>query len=256
MGISRESPEVTKNANTGSPAAQSFDARAIKAISLDLDDTLWAVDPVIARAEQRMLDWLTERYPRIVEQFGAEGLRALREEHGRRSPQLSHDFTALRIASLEEAARHCGYAPELAHAAFDVMWRARNEVELYEDVLPALKVLAERYLLAAVTNGNADLTLIGLDHWFECCISAREVGVAKPDPAIYAALARRLDLPAAAILHVGDDPVTDVRGALSAGMPAVWINRGGLAWPDDEVAALEVADLSGLATLLDGNTTP
>ena len=41
----------------------------IRTITLDLDDTLWEIHPVIRRAEKRLYEWLGERYPRITEMF-------------------------------------------------------------------------------------------------------------------------------------------------------------------------------------------
>ena len=49
----------------------------IKAITFDLDDTLWDVWPVVIRAEQLLHDWLAERYPGIPEQFTPLDLREL-----------------------------------------------------------------------------------------------------------------------------------------------------------------------------------
>ena len=40
-----------------------LDRSRIRAITLDLDDTLWPIWPTIARADQAMRDWLAERAP-------------------------------------------------------------------------------------------------------------------------------------------------------------------------------------------------
>jgi putative hydrolase of the HAD superfamily len=105
--------------------------------------------------------------------------------------------------------------------------------------------------LATQTNGNADLTVIGLAHHFEVSFSAGALGYAKPDPRAYVALADALTLPAAEILFVGDEPHADVIGPRSAGMQTVWVNRAGAVWPDALPAAdASVTDLAGLAVLL------
>ena len=46
-----------------------FDPSKIRAITLDLDDTLWPVAPTIAGAERAMQDWLGERAPRTQPVF-------------------------------------------------------------------------------------------------------------------------------------------------------------------------------------------
>ncbi len=56
---------------------------------------------------------------------------------------------------------------------------------------------------------------------FQSVVTSCEVGRAKPDPAIFQAGVRRLSLPPAAILHIGDRWDRDVLGALGAGLGAV-----------------------------------
>lgn len=223
----------------------------IRAITFDLDDTLWAIDPVIVRAEQRMHDWLAEHYPRLGERYSPDALRALREQVTRQHPELAHDLAALRVESLALAARACGYGREVAEQAFEVMWQARNEVELFADALPVLTALAARLPLGGLTNGNADIVRIGLDHVLGFCVSARDVGHAKPHPAIFAAACQTAGVPAAQVLHVGDDPERDVHGARAAGMRSVWLNRDGRDWPGGPPADAEVSDLLELMPLVE-----
>jgi len=64
-----------------------------------------------------------------------------------------------------------------------------------------------------------------------------EFGVEKPDPTIFEeALRLGGAAAAAATVFVGDSPVHDIAGAMTAGMRAVWMNRTGSAWPLDEPA--------------------
>jgi len=112
-----------------------------------------------------------------------------------------------------------------------VFLRERNRVEFYPDVQPALARLRERHRLFALSNGNADLDRCGIGHCFSGHVTARSAGAAKPDARIFAELTRIARVPAADILHVGDDPLADVVGATKAGMQAVWINREGREWP-------------------------
>lgn len=64
----------------------------------------------------------------------------------------------------------------------------------------------------SLTNGNADLQRVGLHGHFSHHVAAREVGVAKPDPAIFHHACARLGLAPSQVLHVGDDPLLDVQG--------------------------------------------
>lgn len=223
----------------------------VRAICFDLDNTLWDVWPVIMRAEQKMYDFLAQRYPRVVAKMTIEMMRSAREQTAAAHPLMRHDFTFLRKQTLREHAREFGYAEAMAEEAFDAFIQARNEVDLYADVLPALEQLRTRYRLFTASNGNADLGRIGIAHFFERTIAARQVGALKPDPAIFHSVIEGTDLQAHEVVYVGDDPLLDVVGARGAGMQAIWIDRTGGEWPSEiEPAAHTVRSLTELTQLL------
>ncbi len=203
-----------------------LDLPRIRAITLDLDDTLWPVWPAIARAEARLHAWLAEHAPAThalaIQHAVVRSIRAqVLEEHA----GLAHDLGALRLLSLRRLLAHAGDDPALADAAFEVFMAARQEVQLYADALPALERLSSRYPLVALTNGNADIGRIGLARYFRANVSARDAGVAKPDARIFRRAAEAAGVAAAQVLHVGDDALLDAQGALDAGMQAVWLRR-------------------------------
>jgi putative hydrolase of the HAD superfamily len=225
--------------------------REVQAIIFDLDDTLWEVGPVIVRAEHAMRAFLAERYPRVLELHTLDSMRDLRARIAVEHPAMRHDFTWLRRESLRRHAREAGYAEEMAEEAFDVFFRARNEVELYDDVLPSLERLQRRFRLFAASNGNADLAAIGLARFFEHALAARDAGRLKPDPRIFELLLGRAGLAPAQALHVGDDVEADVEGARRAGLTPVWMNRRGAEWPASTAPPpLTVRSLAELADLL------
>lgn len=203
----------------------------IRAVCFDLDNTLWDIWPVIVRAEEAMYEFLRERYPRVVAEVNLEMMRAARERVALEYPQKRHDFSFLRQQSLREYARMFGYADTMAEEAFAVFLEARNQVELYADVLPALERLRSKYRLFTATNGNADLGVIGIAHYFERSLAARDVGALKPDPVIFHKVVDGTGIPLDEVVYVGDDPQHDVEGSRRAGMRAVWMNRSGAEWP-------------------------
>jgi putative hydrolase of the HAD superfamily len=224
---------------------------AVSAICFDLDNTLWDVEPVLMRAERILTDWLKVRYPRIPERFSTSDIVEMRASLLREQPQQAHDLSWLRRETIARLGEAVGYEREMAHEAFALWHAARNQLEPFADVVPALETLKRRYRLATLSNGNADLAKIGLAHHFEVTLSAGALGCAKPDARAYARLADVLTLKPAEILFVGDEPHADVVGPRTAGMQTVWVNRGGVVWPD----ALPAADacitgLDGLVTLL------
>jgi 2-haloalkanoic acid dehalogenase type II len=221
----------------------------VRAIAFDLDNTLWDVGPVLARAEARMQAWLAEHAPRIIARLTPEEMRRAREELAQREPHNAHDVTYLRLTMLARHAREHGYEATLAHEAFAVFLAARNQVDVFPEVAPALARLARRFKLGSLSNGNADLKPIGLDHLFVVSLNARQIGAGKPERRCFEQLARELDCRAHEIVYVGDEPLLDVVAARAAGLGTVWMNRGGaLTWPDGLVPAdLTVSDCTQLA---------
>lgn len=222
----------------------------ILAISLDLDDTLWPIEPAIVRAEQRLDDWLRTHCPAVAQRYPISAMRALRERISAEHPHLAHDFTAQRKLSLRAALAPHGYGDDHVERAFDAYYAARNEVECYPDSVPALQRLGRHFPLVSLTNGNADLDRIGLRDHFVHHVAARDLGVAKPDPAIFHHACARLGLAPAQVLHVGDDPHLDVHGARAAGLRTAWVNRRGEAWPGADAPDFVVDDLATLADQL------
>lgn len=199
----------------------------VAALSLDLDDTLWAFAPAVSSAEAKLYQWLLQHAPATADVLlGPESLRLFRHNTAVARPDLSQDLTLLRRESIREVLRAAGEDPNLADEGYDVFYSARQHVTLFEDVLPALEWLSQRYPIAAVSNGNSDLGVIGIQHFFSATFVAADLGVAKPDPRIFRAAASALGVPPEQMLHVGDDIQLDVEGALSAGLQAAWLVRG------------------------------
>jgi putative hydrolase of the HAD superfamily len=225
--------------------------RDVVAICLDLDDTLWAVGPAIERAEQALLEWLDRHCPRVTALHDLASMRSLRARVAEEFPGMRHDFTFLRREALLRHARQAGYPESVADQAFEVFYAVRNQVEPFADVVPALERLGRRYRLMSLSNGNADLGVIGLAQFFEHSVAAREAGAAKPDRRIFEALLDRAGLEPGQVAYVGDDPHADVEGARGAGLHAVWMDRFGRAWPDGLAPpACRVRNLEELAALL------
>jgi FMN hydrolase / 5-amino-6-(5-phospho-D-ribitylamino)uracil phosphatase len=200
-------------------------------LSFDLDDTLWAVEPVLIAAESAMLSWLQERHPEIMRGQCVTSLRAMRAHVAEQYPERSHDMTFLRRRALANMFIEAGHPVAHADEAFEVFFAARNRVKLYDEVEAALRRLSTRYRLFALSNGNADLKRCGIAHLFEGHVTAIEAGAAKPDVRIFAHLLKQAGVEARQVLHIGDDPHADVVGAMQAGLQAAWLNRNSREWP-------------------------
>ncbi|MES1153707.1 MAG: HAD family hydrolase, partial [Rhodanobacter sp.] len=174
----------------------------IRALTLDLDDTLWPVLPALERADQAVDAWLRQHHPEVARAWPITAMRELRAQIAAERVDLAHDFTTQRQLTMRHAFAACG----IATAPIDVLWEiyfaARNSVELYPDSLPALQRITARWPVVSLTNGNADLQRIGIHAHFAHQICSRDTGMAKPDPRIFLAAAELLGLAPTEILHV------------------------------------------------------
>jgi FMN hydrolase / 5-amino-6-(5-phospho-D-ribitylamino)uracil phosphatase len=223
----------------------------IKAITLDLDDTLWPIWPTIERAEKRLLAWLQLHAPATADLMQSPHVRQeLRAMVHDQWPKLHHDLNAMRRESIRLGLQRAGEDPALAEPAFNEFFAARMDVTLFDDALPGLKWLAQRYPIVGLSNGTADVHKIGIGEYFVASINAQGVGVGKPDPRIFEAAAQRLGLQPQHILHVGDDANLDVIGALNAGMQTAWVNRADHLWSQPQEPHATVTSMLELCDLL------
>jgi HAD superfamily hydrolase (TIGR01549 family) len=122
---------------------------------------------------------------------------------------------------------------QLGTALFEALRvRTSDSRLLYDDALPTLAELRRRgFLLGVVTNRlwggppfQEDLRSFGLFDYFDpatIAISA-DLGVRKPDPAIFLHTLRALDVPPAEAAMVGDSLRSDIVGARRLGILAIW----------------------------------
>jgi FMN hydrolase / 5-amino-6-(5-phospho-D-ribitylamino)uracil phosphatase len=233
---------------------QGLDLGRIRAVTLDLDDTLWPIWPTIERAERVLQDWLEAHAPATGALCrDSVVLREVRERLNAERPDLAHDMTALRLEAIRRVLLQGGDNPGLAEPAFEVFFAERQRVDLFDDALPMLAFLSGRFPVVALSNGNADVHRVGIGDHFHASVSAKDFGIGKPDPRIFHAAAQVAGVAPGEVLHIGDDAHLDGVGALNAGMQLAWLNRAGQAWDHAPLAPhLTVADLHQLCRALEG----
>ncbi len=234
------------------PTAGAFDPQRVRAITLDLDDTLWPIWPTIARAEGVLQQWLDAHAPATAA-LGRDRntLREARNQMVTMRPDLAQDMSALRRESIRWLLQRAGEDPALAEPAFEVFFAERHRVELFDDALPALEFLASRFPVVALSNGNADVHRVGIGAHFRASLNAHGFGVGKPDPRIFHAAAQAAGVASSQVLHIGDDAHLDGVGALNAGMQLAWVNRDNHPWDHAPLQPhITVADLLALCRAL------
>jgi HAD superfamily hydrolase (TIGR01549 family) len=225
-----------------------LDIPRIRAITLDLDDTLWPVWPTIHRAEALLTDWLAQHAPATAALSNQpEVKKTVRAEINARHADRAHDLSFLRLESIRALLLQAGDPGHLAEPAFEVFFAERQRVDLFDDALPALAFWSQRYPVVALSNGNADVHRVGIGQHFHASVSAKSLGVAKPDLRIFVAGAEAAGVAPNEVLHIGDDAHADCVGALAAGMQVAWLNREGHDWSHGDTRPhLEVRDLHAL----------
>jgi HAD superfamily hydrolase (TIGR01509 family) len=202
---------------------------APEAIFLDLDDTLWPLEPSMRAAEQALRDWLAQHAPAtgtLLESGRRAELRAqvLIDHPGRR-----HEMSFTREELLRRALVEAGNDEMLAPQAFSVFIAARRRVTPYPEVEAVLAQWSRRYAIVAVSNGNADVMQTPLGRFFAAAVNPENVGVAKPDSGIFLRACALAGVPPERALHIGDDPELDLIGARRAGLQGAWLLRPELA---------------------------
>lgn len=201
----------------------------VKAVFLDVDDTLVDYAPAARAAFAAVFgpdvsyeQWLAlDHYERYL------------------NGELSfHDMRETRMADfLTMLGRDAAVAAEFERRRFEGL---AEHYALFDDALPCVAALRERgMLLGLITNNESahqreKIRRTGLEGLFDAVVISDEVGVAKPHGRIFAHACAALGVAAADAVHVGDNLLADARGAHSAGLQAVWLDRHGQGAEDAE----------------------
>ena len=106
-----------------------LDITKVRAISLDLDDTLWPIWPTIERAERALHEWLADNAPMAAALFSSpSALREIRDYMAANRPDLKNDLSSVRRESIRLALYRAGENPLLAEAAFEAFFAERQRV--------------------------------------------------------------------------------------------------------------------------------
>jgi putative hydrolase of the HAD superfamily len=154
-----------------------------------------------------------------------------------------------RFALLLRAVGVTERAEEYARAMYD-SFLAAGDYEVDPEALPTLDALRRRGLVVGVIS-NAPrglehvLASMGVRDFLDIIVSSEDVGVEKPDPAIFYLALQQAGLSASEAMYVGDEYGTDVLAAQKVGLQDRDGSRSHLPVP-------RIAHLSAVLNLLDG----
>lgn len=233
----------------------------VKALSFDLDGTLLDGTPwreVVMRTCREVAAALPELDAECLVEANGEVWQSYWPEAEDQWVLGILDGRAVSTEAWRRTILACG-SDEESSTAFAVETYLRNRrgaLRLFEDVRPFFAALKPRIPIALVTNGASDtqreaLRVLGIEHEFRAVVISGEVGIAKPDPAIFGLVVDKLRIQPDQAWHIGDNLRVDVAGAQEAGLIAVWMNRQEARREQgDPEPDYEVRSLLELSTLL------
>ena len=241
--------------NDRSPKAPN--GRRFRAVIFDLEGTLvdlrdyigWSEEMAtrgIAVDPEALAHWYTEKlreYDRITGQSATEGA-----------------FWKDVLESASAMSVSIDQAKEFLAAI-----RARGaNVHLYSDTRRCLEQLAsEGRDLAVISNTHRSETGVwelldraGISAYFAHVLSSSTEGVAKPNPEIFRRATRRLGIEPEDACYIGDLPITDAKGAESAGLVGIWLHRGGTGFGEDPPELTSLSELPKWIQNREGDGAP
>ncbi|WP_285113944.1 HAD family hydrolase [Leifsonia sp. fls2-241-R2A-40a] len=228
-----------------------------RVVLFDLDDTLFAHRAAVESGILRYAAALGAPYGAADAEELTTVWHDLEEEHyhsylagrldfeGQRQAR-ARDFAARHGVELTDAQASAWFADYFEH--YVAAW------SLHDDALPALDTLEATIpgiRFGLITNGDLafqrrKVEAVGLDARIEHLIASGEVGVVKPDAAIFGGACDTFGVRPTEAAYVGDRLRTDAIGAARAGLSGVWLNRRhAIPTVDDE----RDADLAGVRTI-------
>ncbi|TQS76539.1 HAD family hydrolase [Ornithinibacillus gellani] len=260
-----------------------------KAIIFDLDDTLiWdaksiqmafqdtckkaaAINPAIdsnklvesVKVQARKLYESYETYP-FTQQIGInpfEGLWGKFEDKGEDFKKLHHIVPDYQIEAWTEGLKGIGIVDaELGQQLADTFPQMRKKhVYYYPDTFSVLDSLYGTYKLLLLTNGSPDLQQTKLNlspelaRYFDHIVISGSYGRGKPDKGIFDYALSLLDVQEGEAIMIGDNLLTDIRGANLAGIDSVWINHHQRVASDDQ-PDYEVKGLGEVLSIINQNS--
>jgi putative hydrolase of the HAD superfamily len=222
------------------------------AVFLDVDGTLLWVDLDVAGYVEDLAPYSLNGRLTVEKATGPvrESLRRHIKENVKH--RTEDDLADFRLRNAETTARELGI-----EAPSDVLMRVAdcrisfNPYPESEPVLRALRGMGRK--LYVVSNWDIRLVRVlddlGWTPFFEGIVVSAILGVEKPAPDIFEEALRLAGVDPEKALHVGNDPVTDVRGAREAGIDTVFVAREREF--EDPGATFVIPDLTGLPEILE-----
>jgi len=227
-------------------------AKKYKSIFFDADDTLFDYPlaertALIASAQEFGVTAEPERFIAAYRRHNRDVWQAF--ERG------ETDQATLRVERFRRLFAELGIpAPPLEEISAFYLEALAGQSQLLPGALDLVRELAKRFPLALVTNGiasvqNQRFAASPITPYFRAIVISEEVGIAKPDPRIFAPALQAIGVAAADVLYVGDSVTSDMAAARNAGMDFCWLNPNGTPVPEGRAPAFIIASIAEFPAL-------
>ena len=226
---------------------------AIKVLSFDGDMTLWDFNSVMRHALTYALESLQQCFPcPATAELTIQTMIDIRNNTAAALEGHIANLEEIRFQAFRRTLHFIGVDDDAFAVKLNALYLKHRfeDIQLYPDVVPALRALGSHFILGLLSNGNSYPERCGLSHTFAFTVFAQDVGVAKPDRRIFLEACRQAACTPEGILHIGDSLKADVYGAQQVGITAVWLNRQQVSPDEGIVPDIEIQSLVELSGIL------
>lgn len=234
--------------------------KKLSAIYFDIDDTLYSTTSFSEKARANAVKEMVRAGLKISEK---ECLEVLKEVISEFPKNYEMHFNKLLTRLGEETFKNIN--PNIIIAAGVVGYHEtkHRELVIYEDVDEVLKILSKTKLkLGVITSGLISkqaekIVRLGVNRYIDNSLVfiTDECGYAKTNHKFYELAVKKLGFPASEIMHVGDNPISDIEPSNAAGMISVLVKRSGKYFNEKPKTApnFEIQNFWELLEILKGN---
>ncbi len=227
--------------------------KGITTISFDADGTLWDFESVMRHALGCALEELRRLVPSAPDSLSIETLIAIRDQVAAEHKDRGLTHEAIRVEAFKRTLQFIRNPDDDLAAHLNTLYLKHRfeDIQLFDDVLPALNALRGDYTMGLLSNGNTYPERCGLEGYFQFVIFAQDYGIQKPDPRLFEIAIEHAGCTKHQLLHVGDSFRNDIVGAKQAGVKSIWLNRQGENKETGKQHDFEISSLRELTGLLE-----
>ena len=227
--------------------------KGITTISFDADGTLWDFESVMRHALGCALEELRRLVPSAPDSLSIETLIAIRDQVAAEHKDRGLTHEAIRVEAFKRTLQFIRNPDDDLAAHLNTLYLKHRfeDIQLFDDVLPALNALRGDYTMGLLSNGNTYPERCGLEGYFQFVIFAQDYGIQKPDPRLFEIAIEHAGCTKHQLLHVGDSFQNDIVGAKQAGVKSIWLNRQGENKETGKQHDFEISSLRELTGLLE-----